>query len=224
MRLVTVSLLCTLAMSSPVLAKETKDNSKAGKDTSDALVAEIVAAVKSAKLTEQEKQEQKKVRTARVESLLADLETKGQIPPDAKAKILDGLRSDKPIHEHVPGMDSGWKARLNLDDFTSDTTAKVLTDHLDKQDLKNLLKFLKTPTGQKIVKQTPDMTSEALELAAARFLPPLVELGKQFTMQKMMQPRELTPEQMEKQKEMMNKIKDLLKQNQQGPEPKPDET
>lgn len=224
MRLVTVSLLCALALSSPVMAKETSDSKVSSKDSSDALVTEIVNTVKTAKLTEEEKQEQKKVRNARVESILTDLEAKGQIPPDAKAKILDGLRSDKPMHEHVPGMDSGWKARLNIDEFCASTTSKVLTDHLETQDLKNLLKFLKTSTGQKIIKQTPDMLSEAFELAAARFVPPLMEIGKQFAMQKMMQPKQLTPEQMEKQKEMMDKIKDMLKQNQQSPEPKPDET
>ncbi|MBY0547404.1 MAG: DUF2059 domain-containing protein [Candidatus Obscuribacterales bacterium] len=224
MRLVTVSLLCTLALSSPVMAKETSDSKVSSKDSSDALVTEIVNTVKAAKLTEEEKQEQKKVRNARVESILTELEAKGQIPPDAKAKILAGLRSDKPVHEHVPGVDSAWTARLNLDEFCASTTSKVLTDHLDNQDLKNVLKFLKTPTGQKIIKQTPDMLSEAFELTVARFLPPLMELGKQFAKQKMMQPKELTPEQMEKQKEMMNKIKDLLRQNQQSSEPKPDET
>lgn len=241
MRLLTVSVslafLCALL--SPAFAKSEKKSSS--KDDADTVIADIIAAVNTAKLTDEEQAEQKKVRKARIEAMLTDLESKGQMPPGVKEKILEKVTSDKPMHEQVPGMDKQWKARFKCDEFVKTATGKVLTEHLSQQELKDLLKFLKSPTGQKIIKQAPDIAAETVELGAVQFIPPLMEMLKEMAAKNPMGgpfgpgfgppgfpgfgPGGKPNEPNEQQKEMMNKIKDLLRQNQdqlhQQPQGKP---
>lgn len=210
-----------LVMVVSVCPASAKDRQKAKKTGST--VDQIIEQVESVKLNALEDSQQKARRHERVEKLLSDFEQQGQLTAAQKQKILDAVdgKANAP-GDLPPGMDLDWKKVLKVSEFCRTTAGKILTDHLDEKDLKALLKFLKTPTGVKLIKEAPDMGCEAAELTLARFAPPLMEMGKRFRMN----PHGLTPpgfqvspEEEQKRKEMIDKLKEMLKQRQREREP-----
>lgn len=220
-----IVLFILVACATPAVAKD--KHKTAQKDASTSTASMIVEFIKSQKLTEAEKEEQKSQRRDRVQKVLSELEQQGQITPSQKQKVLDACDGKCEKAGMLPGglKPSEIKSMMKVDEFCSSTAEKVLGDHLDEKDLKALLKFLKTPTGKKLIKQAPDMASEAAELAAARFLPPLMEMGKRFKMRgpSAGQSLPLSPEEEKKRREILDKLKEMLKQREREKSP-PEET
>ncbi len=207
-----------LFTASPAGAKEKKEKDKPEKESGESVISEIITLVKTQRPTEAEKEAQKTQRRERVGAILADLEQKGQITPEQKQKVLDALCEGKcDLTPPLPGgLKTDWKKVLKIDEFCETTAVRVLNDHLDQKDLKALLKFLKTPTGLKLIKDAPDMAAEAGELTAAKFLPPLIQMSKQFRMGPgipgLGPEFPLSPEEQEKRKQLLDKLKEMLKQ------------
>jgi hypothetical protein len=48
---------------------------------------------------------------------------------------------------------------------------KIYEQHFDQEDIKVLIKFYESPTGQKMLEKTPEISKEMMELMSTKYLP-----------------------------------------------------
>jgi uncharacterized protein len=81
----------------------------------------------------------------------AQLEKQPNLPPDFEArmdKVMDDMIKDLPIDELIQAMIPAYQK------------------HLTKGDVDALTAFYSSPTGQKVLKETPAMTADAMQAAS----------------------------------------------------------
>jgi hypothetical protein len=81
----------------------------------------------------------------------AQLEKQPNLPPDFEArmdKMMDDMMKDFPIDELIQAMVPSYQK------------------HLSKGDVEALTAFYSTPTGQKVLKEMPAMTADAMQAAS----------------------------------------------------------
>lgn len=221
MRILSSALLMTLLMSSlPALCKT---ESTTQEDKKHKLIDQIIDTVKKEKPTEEERQEFKKKREARFDHFIDVMAEKTKMSDEEKAKLKERIAKRRESHKSMPPeLKEKLGQKLDWKNFCQETTYQVLGDHLTDNDLKALLKFIKSPTGRKIVKQAPDMISQAVALAAEKYVPLIVEKIKEFKPGNGFLPPGTVPgPDNQKRKEMLDRIQQFLRNprmdQQQGP-------
>jgi len=158
------------------------------KDKTHQLVDQIIDAVQAEqKLSDDELAELKKKQQDRMNRIIDVISDKAQISDEEKAKLKEKImeriatkKAEQQKNQLPPELKEQIEAKLDLKNFSKQTTYQVLADHLDNSDLKAILKFLKSPTGQKLFREGPDMIGEVVELSAEKYLPMIIELSKRF--------------------------------------------
>ncbi len=202
-----------------------KDKEDKGADKKHALVDQIIEAVEAEKPTEDERAALKKKADERVDKLIDVIADKSKMSDEGKAKLKAKIAEKKEKHHSLPPeVKEQLEKRFDFKHFSKDLTYQVLSDHFDDSDLKSLLKFLKSPVGKKLMKQTPDMIGQVVELSMERYVPEIIDLCKNIKL-----PKGLSPNggpSPERKREMMEKLKQLFEQQQPHPAPGPgkDET
>ncbi|MBX9723725.1 MAG: DUF2059 domain-containing protein [Candidatus Obscuribacterales bacterium] len=206
-----------LANPAPAFCKhKEKDSSNKSEDKKHALVDQIIDAVQAEKLTDDERAELEKKQDARVDKFVDAVADKMKMSDEEKTKIKARLNAKKDAHKQLPPeVKAALEKRFDFKNFSKDMTYQVLTDHFDDKDLKSLLKFLKSPIGKKLMKQTPDMLGEATEMTLEKYVPIVIDMIKEIKIPKGLSPKDgPSPE---KKREMMEKLRQLFEQNQKAP-------
>ena len=224
MRLSYSLLLAACVFASPALAKG--DQSKEPADKKHVLVDQIVEAVKAEKLTGEEKLDLKKRSQERLDRFIDVIADKTKMSPEEKQKLKDKMSKscqDNQARSLPPELKERIVSELAIREFCRDLSYQVLGEHLDDHDLKAILKFIKSRTGKKLIKQAPDMIAQMIELSAERYVPVAIDMMKQFKVPDGMGPGspKISPEQ---KRELMEKIRRLLQNNGQQSAPGKDET
>lgn len=222
-----VLLLSGLIVLTPVTAVLAKDEkSKEPADKKQILVDQIIDAVKAEKLTDEERDELKKKGQERLDRVIDTIADKTQMSPEEKQKLKDKMSKgcpDRQAQGLSPELKQRIESQLAIKEFCRNMSYQVMGDHLEDRDLKAILKFIKSSTGKKLIKQAPDMMAQMLELAAERYIPIGIDMMKQFKVPEGLAPgsQQMSPEQ---RRELMEKLKRLLQRN--GPQTSPgkDET
>jgi hypothetical protein len=71
-------------------------------------------------------------------------------------------------------------ARLDIKNFVKETTCKILDEHFNQKELKDLLKFLNSSTGKKLVDMAPSMAEEGVDMALEHCAPILIDFLKEL--------------------------------------------
>lgn len=205
--------LLSLIIANPALAKDEK--SKGPTDKKHVLVDEIIDAVKAEKPTDEEKDELKKKGQERMDRFVDVLAEKTNMSPEDKQKLKDRLGKscqDKQAQSVPPEVKAQIDSKLAIKEFCRDLSYQVMGDHFEDSDLKAILKFIKSPTGKKIIKQAPDMIAQMIELSAERYVPIAIDFMKQYKMPEGMGPGSprMSPEQ---RRQMIEKFKRLFEKN-----------
>lgn len=195
----------------PAYAKEEKKPV----DKKEALVDQIIEAVNAEKLMEEEKTEFKKKGQERIDRFIDVIAEKTKMSPEDKQKLKDKLSkrcAEKQSRTLAPEVKDRIEKELALKEFSRNLAFQVMGDHFDDHDLKNILKFIKSSTGKKILKQAPDMIAQMIELSAERYVPLAMDMLKGFKVPDGLQQGSphMSPEQ---RKELMEKLKRLLQRN-----------
>lgn len=235
MRKLSAALLVVFLLNPTAAFCKSKSEGKQSSNKSQSTVDKIIEAVEAEKLTDEEKKAQEKKRNERIDHVVDTIADKSNMPEEERAKLKAKIAESREKQSQMPAevkekMDMVFQSK----EFCKDTTNKVLTDHFTETDQKALLKFLKSPTGKKLIKEAPDMVAQSLELAAVHYIPIFMDMLKNFKMPPGMMPGipglgpvlppgfqpppgigprgipNITPEQKQ---QMMDKIKDLLKDN-----------
>lgn len=217
-------LLAVCVFASPALAKN--EQSKEPADKKHVLLDQIVEAVKAEKLTEEEKADFKKRSQERLDRFIDVVADKTKMSPEDKQKLKDKLSKscqENQANGLPPEVKERIESQLAIKEFGRDLSYQVLGDHLDDSDLKAILKFIKSSTGKKLIKQAPDMIAQMIELSAERYVPLAIDMMKQFKVPDGIGsgPPKISPEQ---KRELMEKIRRLLQNNRQPSAPGKDET
>ncbi|MGI8555959.1 MAG: DUF2059 domain-containing protein [Pyrinomonadaceae bacterium] len=69
---------------------------------------------------------------------------------------------------------------INFQEYVEQTFYPLYDKFFSADDLKNLLDFYKTPTGQKMTEVLPQLTSESIRLAQEILLPKLIQVNNQI--------------------------------------------
>ncbi len=204
--------ISVLMLQAPAYSKD-KESSKKGKvDKKQALVDQIVDAVEAQKLSSEERAELKKKNNERMDRFVDLIAEKTNMGEEAKNKIKEKLaeKREKAGRQMPPELKEKLAEKFESKTFCKETTVTVLSDHFDEKDLRAILKFLKSSTGKKLLKQGPDMISQGVELAAVHYVPIIIDLLKEM---KSKLPPGLgpggTPEQ---KREMMDRFKQMLQE------------
>jgi hypothetical protein len=94
------------------------------------------------------------------------------------------------IHERIPNVTPGQLAQLDamvgklyenypIDELLQDMVP-VYRKHLTKANLDAVLAFYSTPTGQKLLRELPAMTAEAMQVSSARMQQDTEDLMRQL--------------------------------------------
>jgi len=158
----------------------------------------------------------KKKRQERMDHVIDVVADKTGMSDEAKSKLKEKMSSSR-NREHKP-MPPEMKEKLektfgDSKTFCKDMTVQVMSEHFEESDLKSILKFLKSKTGKKLIKQAPDMVAQTIALSLEHYLPPVLETCKDLKKCAPMLP--LGPNgggDPEKRKEMMDKLKQMFEQ------------
>ncbi len=225
-----------LAGTAPAFCKSKDKSEKSNKNSSTAV--QIIEAVEAEKLTEDEKAELKKKQEERMDNVINSIADQAHMSDEQKEKLKARIKDGRSGHDKMPPeLKERLMEKLDPNGFCKDTAKKVMEDHLSESDMKNLLKFLKSSTGKKLIKQAPDMMSEVIELAAIKYMPIVMESARHMRMAPGMLPPGMMPRSgmdnlsPEQKRQMMEKLKQLFENgmphlNPQSPPPsnKDDET
>lgn len=208
-------LVMSLFTASPVFAKKATEDPSAKKR---AVIEKIIAVVDADKLTSAEADAVKQKQKARLEELGNFVADKMDIPESKREAFKERMKEHKKTQEAIPPeVKAEFNRKMDVPGFTKDATYKVLGDHLDEKDLKAILKFMKTSTGTKLIKEAPDMLCQLGVLAGEHFIPIFMDIFKQLKMIPGMMPPGMMPPSFhprdQKQQEMMDQMKKLIEQH-----------
>jgi hypothetical protein len=218
-------LIVFLSSSAPVFSKSHSDKSadkknadkqstdKKSEDKKHLLIDEIVEALKAeSKLSDEELSELKKKQEERMDRIVDTIAEKAQLSNEEKAKLKEKIAERKKREKHPmpPELKEKLEKRFDFENFKKQTTYQVMSDHFDNKDLKVILKFVKSPTGQKILHEGPDMLGQVVELSAEKYVPIMMDICKELKLKpgRLLAPRQKTPEQ---KRQMLEKIREFFK-------------
>ena len=253
MRKLSAALLVMVLLNPSAAFCKSKSEEKKSSNKSGSTVDQIIDAVEAEKLTDEERAAQTKKRNERIDHVIDTIAEKANMGEEEKAKLKAKIAESREKQSQLPAeVKEKMDGLFQNKEFCKDTTNKVISDHFTDTDQKALLKFLKSPTGKKLIKEAPDMLAQSLELAAIHYLPIFMDMVKTLRMPGMqglpgmpgfggpsmppgftpppgIGPRGIPNMSPEQQKQMMEKIKELLKDSmpkQHTPPPGPgkDET
>lgn len=223
MRNLSAALLCMIVSAAPAFCKD-KDKSKDSADKKRSLVTQIIDTVEANKPDEKEREEFKKKRQERMDHLIDAVAEKSGMGEEAKNKLKEKLSASKERERKPMPPEIKAKFEKTFGDsktFCKDMTVQVMSEHFDDSDLKSILKFLKSKTGKKLIKEAPDMLAQTIAISLEHYLPPIVEACKDLkNCAPMLTP--LGPNgggDSEKRKEMIEKFKQMYEQLQKQKAP-----
>lgn len=203
---------------------------KSSKTTADAetkkkaVIDKIIEVAEDDKRTPEERKamkQRKKERIAKFGEFLAD---KLEIPESKRQEIRQKMEEQKKSHKQMPPeVKEEMKKKLDVAGFNKRATYQVLSEHLDEKDLKNVLKFMKSSTGTKLIKEAPDMLLQFSILAGEHYIPLLIDFVKSLKMMRNLIPMPM-PGGMEgdpKNKQIIEQMKKLIEQQRQKSTPPP---
>lgn len=207
--------ICSCSLSA--LAKSSKAPADA-EAKKKAVIDKIIQVVEDDKLTAEERKaakQKKKERIAKFGNFIAD---KLEIPEAKREEIHQKMREQKKKHKDLPPeVKEEMKRKLDIAGFNRRAAYQVLSDHLDEKDLKNVLKFMKSSTGTKLVKEAPDMLLQFGILAGEHFLPIAIDFFKGLKMMHNLMPLPM-PGGLEgdpKNKQIIDQMRKLMEQQRQ---------
>ena len=202
-------LIVFLSSSAPVLCKSSSNKQV---DKKHSLVDQIIETVQEeSKMSDDELaalKEKQKERMSRVVDAIADKE---KLSDEDRARLKEKLAARKADqHKMPPELKEKFEQRFDFKNFSKQTTYQVLNDHLDDSDLKAILKFLKSSTGQKLFHEGPDMVLQMIELSAEKYVPVIIDLAREMKLRpdQLLGPRE---HESGRKREMLEKIRQLMK-------------
>ncbi|MBX9685191.1 MAG: DUF2059 domain-containing protein [Candidatus Obscuribacterales bacterium] len=212
------SALMIFCLLSPAAAYSGEE--KSGSDKTRVLVDQIIEAVEAEKLSAEEQEAFKKKNKERVERVVDAIADKANMSAEAKAELKAKIAEKREQHHSMPPeMKEKLEKRFDFKGFNKESSYTVLKDHFSDTELKSILKFLKSSTGKKLIKETPDMICEVFELALERYVPIVIDLVKELKMPPALNGPNANPE---KRKEMMEKIRKMLQEQMPSPMPHSD--
>ncbi len=211
--------LCSCSMSTFAKSSKTPVDAEAKKK---AAIDKIIQVVEDDKLTPEEKKAFKAKKKERLEKFGTFIADRLDIPESKREEMRQKMEAQKKHHKEMPPeVKEEMKRKLDIDGFKKRATYQVLSDHLDEKDLKNVLKFLKTSTGTKLIKEAPDMLLQFGILAGEHFLPLVFDFVKNLKMMHNMMPVPM-PGGLEgdpKNKQIIDQMKKLIEQQRQKSAP-----
>lgn len=211
--------LCVLAK--PALDPEAKKKAEIDK---------IISTIEAEKPTPEEKVARKAKRKERLEGLGNFIAERLELPEAKRAEIKQKIAEHHSKSNSMPPeVREEIKRKLDVAGFTRRTTYTVLGDHFDDKDLKNIQKFLKSSTGAKLIKETPDMLLQTVVLTAEHFVPIIADFLKQVRGMRGLMPDSIKGGPNDpKRQEMIDQMKKLIEEQQRprlqpAPEPSKNE-
>jgi hypothetical protein len=180
------------------------------KDRKHLLVDQIIDAVQADNnLSDDEIAKFEKKQQERVDRMIDVIADKAKMSAEEKAKLKEKIAETKEQHNSIPPeLKEKLVKHFDFKNFSKQTTCQVLTDHFEDSDLKAILRFLKSSTGQKFFREGPDMIGQVLELSAERYVPIIMDLCKEFKLPSGLSPMDNNREH---RREMMEKLRQLFK-------------
>jgi hypothetical protein len=93
------------------------------------------------------------------------------LTPAEKKALEDALLVD--MQKSSERFKTKFRARLNYNEMINEVTYIVYDKHYTLEEIKDLIAFYKTPTGQKVLKTMPVVAEAAMKLTQERLLPKL---------------------------------------------------
>jgi hypothetical protein len=174
----------------------------------DAVLHNILESLNAKKLTDEEEALVHKHRQERADHLIDVIADKTNMPEEKRAELkakiakhAEKAAAPNPKKEEI-------LRRLDCKGFLKSTVYTVLDDHFNEHELKDLLRFIKSATGRRLVDQGADMLEEGFALTLEHFLPIFIDMGKEFK-----KATPLGPGPSLHQQEMIDKLKKMLHDN-----------
>lgn len=214
--------LCSCSLTAFAKSSKTPADAESKKKV---VIDKIIETVQDDKLTPEERKAAKEKKKERLEKFGDFVADKLDIPQSKREDFRKKMEDQKKAHKAMPPeVREELKRKLDVAGFNKRATTQVLSEHLDEKDLKNLLKFMKSSTGTKLVKEAPDMLLQYGILAGEQYLPMLFDFVKNLKMMKHLMPMPM-PGGMEsdpKNKQIIDQMKKLIEeQHLKSPDPSP---
>jgi uncharacterized protein len=121
----------------------------------------------------------------------AALEKMGSLTPEEREVLVEKEAEDaKRINDRVMQL---FRERIDFKKITEEVSYEVMDKYYTTDELKDLIAFYKTPTGQKAVKLMPQIFADSIQKMSERLTPQLMPIINQVLEEEKQRIEKLTP-------------------------------
>lgn len=112
-------------------------------------------------------------------TILALAEKDKELSPEMKKEMADSLvKSSAGMYQRLR---AAFNEKLNIGRLMEDTALNVYDKNYSESELREIIAFYKTPTGQKIVSSSPKIMQEVMTVFSEKLTPRMQELIKEIS-------------------------------------------
>lgn len=119
------------------------------------------------------------------------LEKMGDLTPEEREVMVEKEAEDaKRINDRVMQL---FRERIDFKKMTQEVSYEIMDKYYTADELKDLIAFYKTPTGQKSIKLTPQIFADSIQKMSERLTPQLMPIVNQVMDEEKRRIEKLTP-------------------------------
>jgi hypothetical protein len=119
------------------------------------------------------------------------LEKMGNLTPEAREVLVEKEAEDaKRINDRVMQL---FRERIDFKKITGEVSYEIMDKYYTADELKDLIAFYKTPTGQKAIKLMPQIFADSIQKMSERLTPQLMPIVNQVMEEEKQRIEKLTP-------------------------------